>query len=182
MMNSSVDWNGQDPTLPGQDDFTQFFDANLGDTLQFDFQDFSPQHNQAGQLMHQNEGESMDTGMDGQLRPDTTMQEHMPAITTATSHPAIPAAPLAHGHSSTNSLVELDAQIRYLQHQRQQQQQRNIQEQQRNFYAQSRVVPPTPNSVEMRGGSAQFFSHSDPQQQAIYERFRMQVKEQEVSL
>lgn len=180
MMDSSVGWNGQDPTLSSHDDFQGFLD--LGDGLQFDFQDFNSQQNQAGQMMHQNEGDSMDTRMDGQPGQDTTMKEHMPSMTTATSHPTIPSTPIAHSHPSGDSLVELDAQIQYLQHQRQQQHQRQMQEQQRNFYAQSRMIPPTPNSVEMHGGSAQYYPQSDPQQQAMYERFRMQVKEQEVSL
>jgi hypothetical protein len=86
------------------------------------------------------------------------------------------------GDSSNESLSELDAQIQYLQHQRHQQQQRHIQEQQRNYYAQNRIIPPTPNSIEMHGNNSQFYSQSDTQQQqAIYDRFRMQVKEQEVS-
>jgi hypothetical protein len=185
MMDSSVGWNGQDPTLSGQNDFQQFLDMginDLGDSLQFDFQDFNNQHNQAGQIMHQNEGESMDTRMEGTGGQDTTMQEHMPAMTTATSHPSIPSTPIAHSHPSSDSLVELDAQIQYLQHQRQQQHQRHMQEQQRNFYAQNRMIPPTPNSVEMHGGNSQYYAQSDPQQQAMYERFRMQVKEQEVGL
>jgi hypothetical protein len=163
MMDSSAMWNSQDPTLsvPSQDDF-QFLDMginNLNDPLQFEYQDF--------------------TELQGQ---DTTMQEHMPSMTTASSQPSISGAPL-NGHPSHNdSLVELDAQIQYLQHQRHQQQQRQIQEQQRNYYAQNRMIPPTPNSVEMQGTTSQFYPQSDSQQQAVFERFRMQVKEQEVSL
>lgn len=163
MMDSSAAWNNQDPTLsvPSQDDFQQFLDMginNLGDTLQFDFQEFNQQHGQ-----------------------DTTMQEHMPSMTTSSNHATIPGTPI-NGHSSnSDSLVELDAQIQYLQHQRHQQQQRQIHEQQRNFYTQSRMIPPTPNSVEMHGATSQFYPQSDPQQQAMYERFRMQVKEQDVS-
>jgi hypothetical protein len=102
-------------------------------------------------------------------------------MTTATTHPTMHAAALAHSHPSNENLADLDAQIQYLQHQRQQQQQRQIQEQQRNFYAQSRMIPPTPNSTEMHGNNSQFYSQSDPQQQAIFERYRMQVKDQEVS-
>lgn len=181
MMDSSVGWNGQDPTLSSDNDFQQFLDMNLGDSLQFDFQDFNSQQNQAGQMMQQNEGETMDTRMDGSTGQDTTMQEHMPSMTTATSHPTIPSTPITHGHSSTDSLVELDAQIQYLQHQRQQHQ-RHMQEQQRNFYPRSRMIPPTPNSVEMHGGNPHFYAQSDPQQQAMYERFQMQAKEQEVGL
>lgn len=155
-------WNGQDPTLsvPSQDEF-QFLDMginNLNDALQFEYQDFNQPQGQ-----------------------DTTMQEHIPSMTTASSHPSISAAPL-NGHASHNdSLVELDAQIQYLQHQRHQQQQRQMHEQQQNYYAQNRMIPPTPNSIEMHGSTPQFYPQSDPQQQAIYERFRMQVKEQEMA-
>ena len=176
-MDSSSGWNGQDAS-----DFGGFLDLeinNLSDSLQFDFQDYSSQQNQSGQMMHQNESESMDTRMDGQGGNDVTMQEHIPSITSATSHPTIPAASIARSHPPNDSLVELDAQIQFLQHQRHA---RQMQEHQRNFYAQNRIIPPTPNSVEMHGGSTQYYSQSDPQQQAMYERYRMQVKDQEVSL
>jgi hypothetical protein len=187
MMDSSAVWNGQDPTLsvPSQDDFQQFLDMNLGESLQFDFQDFDPQQQpQTTQLISQEDGEGMDPRMDnGRVLAgqDTIMQEHMPAMTTATTHSTIHAAALTQSHSSSENLADLDAQIQYLQHQRQQQQQRQIQEQQRNFYAQSRMIPPTPNSIEMHGNNAQFYPQSDPQQQAMFERYRMQIKDQEVS-
>lgn len=160
-MDSSNMWASQDPTLsvPSQDDF-QFLDmglSNLGDSLQYDFQDY------------------------GQQNQDTTMQEQMPSMTTASNHATIPRVPVNRHSSNNESLVELDAQIQYLQHQRLQQQQRQMQEQQRNFYSQNRMIPPTPNSIEMHGATSQFYSQSDPQQQAIYERYRMQAKEQEVS-
>jgi hypothetical protein len=186
MMDSSTVWNGQDPTLSvsSQDDFQQFLDMNLGESLQFDFQDFNPQQAQTTQLTQREDGETMDTGMNsgGILAgQDTSMQEHMPSMTTASSHPTIHAAALAQTHSSNESLSELDAQIQYLQNQRHQQQQRQIQERQRNFYAQSGMIPPTPNSIEMHGNHTQFYPQSDPQLQAMFERYRMQVKEQEVS-
>jgi hypothetical protein len=186
MMDSSTVWNGQDPTLsvPSQDDFQQFLDMNLGESLHFDFQDFDPQQPQTTQLVHQEDGEGMDTRMDnGRVLAgqDTTMQEHMPAMTTATTHPTMHAAALAHSHPLNENLADLDAQIQYLQLQRQQQQQRQIQEQQRNFYTQNGMIPPTPNSMEMHGNNAQFYPQSDPQQQSSYERYRMQVKDQEVS-
>ncbi|KAH6671394.1 helix-loop-helix DNA-binding domain-containing protein [Halenospora varia] len=191
MMDSSGVWDNQDPTLsvPSQDDFDQFLDMG---TLQFDFQDFNAQQvQQAAQLMQQNDPSSMDqSGMDngGVMGHDTTMQEHMPSMTTAASHPSILGAPISHEHSSSESLVELDAQIQYLQQQRnqkqqqhqQQQQQRQMQEQQRNYYAQARMIPPTPNSMELHGAS-QFYTQSDPQQQAMFERYRMQMKDQEMA-
>ncbi|KAF4637694.1 hypothetical protein G7Y89_g366 [Cudoniella acicularis] len=193
MMDSSGGWDNQDPTLsvPSQDDFNQFLDMgmnNLSDTLQFDFQDFSAQQvQQAAQMMQRNDPDPMDqSGMDngGAIGHDTSMQEHMPSMTTASSHPAILGTAIGHSHSSDESLVELDAQIQYLQqqrNQRQQQQQRQMQEQQRNFYAQQRMIPPTPNSMELQGMPSQFYSQSDPQQQALFERFRMQMKDQEMA-
>ena len=184
-MDSSAVWNQQDPTLsvPSQDDFQQFLDMgmnNLGDALQFDFPDFNNAQPQAAQLMHRSDGE---TGMEENqpVRPDTTMQEAVPAITTATSHPGIHRTAISHAHRSNESLADIDAQIHYLHQQRAQQEQRQLQEQQRNYYAQNRMIPPTPNSMEMRG-SGHFYSQSDPQQQAMYERFQMHVKEQEVCL
>lgn len=184
-MDSSAVWSGQDPTLSiaSQDDFQQFLDMNLGESLQFDFQDFDPQQPQTSQLIHQEDGEGMGTRMEnGRILAgqDTTMQEHMPAMTTATAHPTMHTATLAHAHSLNDNLADLDAQIQYLQHQRQQQQQRQIQEQQRNFYTQDRMIPPTPNSIEMHGNDTQFYPRSDSQQQAIYESYRMQIKDQEV--
>lgn len=185
MMNTSSGWEGQDPTLSvAQDDFQQFLDMGingLGDGLQFDFQDFNQQ---GAQMMGQAGGDAMDTGIENGnsgMGQDTTMQEHMPAMTVATNHSSIHAPTLIQGHSSNERLSELDAQIQYLQHQRHEQQQRQLQEQQRNFYAQSRMIPPTPNSVEMHGGGPHYYSQPDTQQQAIFERFQMHVKEQEMA-
>ena len=134
---------------------------------QDDFQDFD---NQAGQIMLQNDTGPMDTRMDGNGGLGTSMLEQIAPIAT-TRRPQI------------DSLLALDAQIQYLQTARALQHARDLEDQQRNLFAQNRsIIPPTPNSVKMHGGNAQFYSQSDPQQQAMYERFRMQVKEQEVCL
>lgn len=177
-MDASVVWNGQDPTLsvPSQDDFQQFLDMEINNLSDFDFHDFNPE-----QGLH-DEGSAMDTGMGhgrGAMVHDTTMQEHLPAMTISASQPAAHGPALTHVRSSNESITDLDAQIQYLQHQRQQQQQRQIQEQQRNYYVQNQMVPPTPNSVELHG-NAHYYPPSDPQQQAMYERFQRQMKEQEV--
>lgn len=187
MMDASIAWTGHDPTLsmPSQDDFQQFLDMgnDLGD-LNFDFQDFNGQ--QGTQMMHQEGGDAMDmrvdTGRPGMGQHDTIMQEHIP-MTSAPNHHSIPGTPLTHRHSSNDSLSELDAQIQYLQQQRHHQQERQRQEQQqRNYFAQNRAIPPTPNSVELHcGNSQQFYPQSDPQRQAMYERYQMHAKEQEVS-
>lgn len=172
-----------DPTLSvsSHDDFQQFLDMgmnNLGDSLHFDFPDFNGQPGQGGQLMQQEDGERMESRMDGAhgaMSHDTPMQEHIPAMTTG-SHTTIP-GPTSNGQSSSGSIVEIDAQIQYLQQQRQQ---RQMQEQQK-YYARNGMIPPTPNSVELHGNNGQFYPQSDPQQQAMYERFRMQVKDQEMA-
>jgi hypothetical protein len=192
-MDSSVTWNGQDPNLSSasQDDFQQYLDlgmGNLSDSINFDFPYDGGQSN--GQILQQEDGEAMDTRMDTAMdvdggplgHKDTMMQGPMPPMTTASTHPTITGTILDHRQSSSNSLVELDAQIQFLQQQRQHQE-RQLQEQQhRNFYAsQNCMVPPTPNSVEMHGANNQFYPQSDPQQQAMYERYQMRMKEQEVS-
>lgn len=167
-----------------QDDF-QFLDmgmSNLGDGLNFDFPDFSVQEN--GQMLHHDGGEAMDTsGMEGEMNllnhKAGMMQPQMVPSTSAPGHSTIPSAPAEMPQDS--SIVELDAQIQYLQQQRHNQQQRRIQEQQRNFYVHQNMVPPTPNSAEMHG-NAQFYHQSgDSQQSAMYERFQLRLKENEVS-
>ncbi|TVY21337.1 Phosphorus acquisition-controlling protein [Lachnellula arida] len=187
-MESSNAWERQDPTLsvPSQDDFQQFLDIgmnDLSDSLQFDFPDYNHQHATQSQLMHQNGDEAMATGMENRVstRHDTTMQEHMPSMTAATSYATIQGGAISHTHSSDESLVELDAQIQYLQHQRLQQQQRQLHEQQRNFYSQNRMIPPTPNSMDLHGANARFYPQSDPQHQAMYDRYEMQAKQQEMA-
>lgn len=190
MMDASSPWNGQDQNLSSasHDDF-QFLDIgmnNLNDGLNFDFQDYNGQHN--GQMLHQEGGGGIDTRMDIDVgileHKDTVMRGQMPPMSTAPAHSSIAGPPLDRGHSSTDSLVELDAQIQYLQQQRQQHQQRQLQEQQQrnNYYAHNRMVPPTPNSIEMHSANNQFYSPTDPQQQALYERYQGRLKEQEVCI
>ena len=186
-MDSSAVWNGQDPTLsgPSHDDFQQFLDMginNLGDGLQFDFQDFNSQQGDGNQLMHHDGGAAMDTSMDGVRRTpgqDAIMHEHNPAMTTAPTHTSILGTANAHSIPSNESLVDLDAQIQYLQQQRHQQQQRQMQEIQQNFYAQGRI-PPTPNSMKMHSSASPFYAQSDPNKQAMFERFRAQPRSQDV--
>ncbi|CZS94739.1 related to transcription factor NUC-1 [Rhynchosporium graminicola] len=184
-MNTSTGWDGQDQTLStAQDDFQQFLDLGingLGDGLQFDFPEFNQQ---GAQIMVQTGGDNMDTAMGNGnqgMGQDTTMQEHMPAMTVASNHQSIHGPAIMKGHASNESLSELDAQIQYLQHQRHEQQQRQIQEQQRNFYAQSGMIPPTPNSLEMHGGGAHYYTQPDAQQQAMYDRYQRQMKENEMA-
>ncbi|THV44278.1 hypothetical protein BGAL_0683g00020 [Botrytis galanthina] len=181
-MDTSGVWDSQDPTLsvPSQDDFQQFLDLNMhnmADTLQFDF-NFNQQQSQSQQMLHQDGMNSMNTGMSGnhQMGHDGTMQEHMPSMTTASTHPAILGTPIVQPHTSTESLTDLDAQIQYLQQQKREHQLRQSQEQQRNFYAQSRIIPPTPNSIEMHGVNQHFYTPAE-HPPSVYEPYRLREQE-----
>ncbi|KAF7878988.1 hypothetical protein EAF04_000190 [Stromatinia cepivora] len=181
-MDTSGVWNTQDSSLsvPSQDDFQQFLDLNMHNMaggLQFDF-DFNQQQSQNQQMIHQDGMESMDTGMAGnhQVGLDGSMHEHMPSMTTASSHSAILGTPVVHPHTSTESLTHLDAQIRYLQQQKHEQQLRQSQEQQRNFYVQNRMIPPTPNSMEIHGANQHFYSQAE-QPPSVFEPYRLREQE-----
>lgn len=177
-MDPSAVWSGQDPTLSVPDDFQQYLDMNLGDGLQFDFQEYQqPQDTQ----MLQDHGSRMDMGMGNVVMggQETSMHENMPSVTSTSTYSTKPIT--AHGHPSTDSLVELDAQIQFLQNQRHQQQQRQIQDQQRNYYAQSHQIPQTPNSVELHSSAASYYRQPN-QQQAMFDHYQMQTKEQDVSI
>jgi len=191
MMDSSTHWDGHDPTLSSasQDDFQQFLDlsiSGMGDDVGFNFQDFAPP--QHGQIMRERDVDSMDTAMSNdnslmELQKHAMMHEHMPMAKTP-AHSTIVNAPIANHavDSSDNSLLQIDAQIQYLQLQRQQQQQRIAQEQHQNYFVQqNRIVPPTPNSIEMHSGERQYYGH-DPQQQTMYDTYQMRLREQEVRI
>lgn len=172
-------WNGNiDPNLSlPSSDFQQFLDLDM----QFDFQANFDTHN-ANHLMQQDNHDVMDTHMHdesgrmGQL--DTMMHEQIPT-TDVSSHSTVPTTPIVSGHMSTENLVELDAQIQYLQHQRKQAQERQMQEQQRNFFAQTNMIPPTPNSFEMHPNVGNYYTQAG--QQPIFDQYHLRLKEQEVS-
>lgn len=190
-MDSSTHWDGHDPTLSSasQDDFQQFLDlsiSGMGDDVGFNFQDFAPP--QHGQIMRERDADSMDTTMSNDnslmgLQKHAMMQEHMPMAKTP-GHSTIGNAPIANHavDSPDNSLMQIDAQIQYLQLQRQQQQQRIAQEQHQNYFVQqNRIVPPTPNSIEMHSGERQYYGH-DQQQRTMYDTYQMRLREQEVRI
>lgn len=189
-MDNPATWNGQDSTMSSapHDDFQQLLDMGMNsfnDGLNFDFPDYAGQNN--APLLPQESREAMDSRMDVDVgllgHKDAMMQGQMPPMTTVSNHATIAVRPLEHGHSSSESLAELEAQIQYLQQQRQQHQRRQLQEQQQrnNYYAHNRMIPPTPNSIEMHSANNQFYPQSDPQHQAMYERYQLRVKEQELA-
>lgn len=190
MMDTSNGWNGHDPTLSAnhQDDFHQFLDMgmnNLGDGMNFDFQDFANQHN--GQLVQQEHVDVMDTGMDGDMRlmspKDQLMQSQMPPMTSAADMSILASMPLM-GQTGDQSMEDLDAQIHFLQQRKQQQQQVRIEEHQRQQqhyqFGPAGIVPPTPTSLEMHSQNNQFYPPAGLQQQAMFDQYQLRLKEQEV--
>jgi hypothetical protein len=193
MMDSSG-WNpqGHQGLQPGpEDDFQQFLDigsmGNLADGLQFDFQDF--QNAGGPTLMSQAQREQMDTPMGGTDQPvvmqgsNSVVSNQITQMTTGASHPTIPTMmPTPLQAPSDPSILEIDAQIQYLQQQKLQHQQRQIHEQQTAAYfaSQRPGVPPTPQSLEMQANNHQFYSPDHvAQQHAVYDNRFQRLKEQQ---
>ncbi|KAK3362090.1 helix-loop-helix DNA-binding domain-containing protein [Lasiosphaeria ovina] len=171
MMDSSA-WNVSDhPMHPTtDDDFQQFLDmngmSNLADSLSYEFQDFqSP----AGAHLLQassSRDHHLDTPMSGTDTPillsraDSALQHQVPAITTSASFQTIPATMMPPPTPSEAIVDSIDAQIQFLQQQKLQHQQRQIEEQQAAFFVrhQNRMVPPTPQSMDLQARTNQFFS------------------------
>ncbi|KAF2963435.1 hypothetical protein GQX73_g10128 [Xylaria multiplex] len=158
-------WNGQDQNMSstGDDDFQQFFDigmSNMSDSIQFDFQAFNAQNGPS--MIQQSHRDSVDTPMsDANMAPIAAQnnmgpQSQVSAMTSAPSHPAVLSQILPHQQTPNDTISEIDAQIQFLQHQKLQEQQRQLevqqrrlQEQQAALYAQQQqqqrnIVPPYP--------------------------------------
>lgn len=187
MMNSQG-WNSPGHGLhpAPEDDFQQFLDmnsiGNLGDGLQFDFQDYQNTNGHqpimGGAPPPRETIDTPMTGTDGQVllsQMDPAMHAQMP-MSTATSHPSITSTMLPPSHSPGDAISEIDAQIQYLQQQKLQQQQRQLEEQQAAYYVrQNRMVPPTPQSLEIQAGNNQFYvppDHTPHQHGAMYESYQ----------
>ncbi|KAK8050639.1 hypothetical protein PG994_012369 [Apiospora phragmitis] len=157
-------------TPTGEDDFQQFLElggmSNMGDGLQFDFQDFNSATNPPSMMHpHQGQHDHMDTAMSGTEAAGIIASSSMPMptqmipTTSESIVPTVPSQMLGSQHpNSGDALSDLDAQIQFLQHQRMQEQHRQLQEQniqfeeqQINFFAQQQrnMIPPTPQSLEM---------------------------------
>lgn len=192
MMGSSA-WNGQEHHgLPqgSDEDFQQFLDMNsmnLPDSMPFDFSEFQTAN--GAHMLQSQPREHLDTPMSGTDTPGLlSRSEHGPhgqmhAVTTGPSHPTIPSSTMVSSSTASDAIVEIDAQIQFLQQQRLQEQQRQLEEQNAAFYArQSRMVPPTPQSLEIPSAN-QFYASQEQQsqQQAIFERFQHLKEQQDVS-
>lgn len=155
------------------------------------------------QQQQQQQQQHMDTPMSGTEIPglmssvnlqQSTMHSHlgqMPSL--ASSGPATasivivsqPPPPVT-SHSPptpSDAINDIDAKIQFLQHQRMQQQQRQLEEQQVAFFAQqSRMIPPTPQSLEIQAGNSYYTAPDRTPQQGMYERYqRMGDQQQDMS-
>ncbi|KAK7941240.1 helix-loop-helix DNA-binding domain-containing protein [Apiospora aurea] len=186
-------WNGQDHSMTptGEDDFQQFFElggmSNMGDGLQFDFQDFNPTTNPPMIHPHQGHHDHRDTAMSGTEAAGIIASSSMPMptqmipTTSESIVPNVPSQMLGSQHpNSGDALSDLDAQIQFLQHQRMQEQHRQLQEQniqfeeqQINFFAQQQrnMIPPTPQSLEMHP-SNHFYTQQQRSQQQQQQQHR----------
>lgn len=127
--------------------------------------------------LQQNGAEAMDTSMEGAAGMLGLEQEHMqqqqqPRPMDQRNH----ATPVNGFHGSTESFPDLAMQHDLFDQQQQQQQQLHMQNQ--RYHGQN-VVPPTPNSLEMHGGHAQYYrTPADHQQLHMYDHYRRNQKDQ----
>lgn len=163
-MNATPTWS---PMVSApEDDFANFLD--FGD-INFSAFDVIPQDD--AELQQQNGAGPMDTSMEGNAGmlglEDGQMQHQMG------QHGA---APSINGfQDSTEPFPDLALQSELFE-QRQQQQQMNLQSQR---YHAHNAVPPTPNSMEMHGGHAQYYrTPTDHQQLHMYDHYRRNQKDQ----
>ncbi|KAL2757137.1 hypothetical protein ACRALDRAFT_2027028 [Sodiomyces alcalophilus JCM 7366] len=189
MMDSAA-WNTQGQPLPAShdDEFPQFLDmgdmGGLDESLQFDFQDFQPGH--ASSIMPQNPREQLDTPMGGSTDTpmvmsgsgNTPAQSQLITMTSAASHPSMPAHMMHHPPTPNDAISQLDAQIQFLQQQQRQMQEQQAQQQAAYYGRQSSAqVPPTPQSLEMPSNGSHFYP-GNQRQQNIFDTRYQHMKEQ----
>ena len=166
-MNPTPHWSPMvSGSVPEDDDFANFLDFTDLGFGGYDAVDL--QQNGAG---------AMDTSMEGAAGILGLEQEHMqqqqpppPPTMDQRNH----ATPMNGFHGSTESFPDLAMpQDLFDEQQQQQPDMQNLQYQAQN------VVPPTPNSLEMHGGHAQYYRTSvDHQQLHMYDRYRRSQKDQ----
>lgn len=144
-------------SAPPDDEFANFLDFT---DLSFDAYD--------AVALQQNEAGTMDTSMEdatGMLGLEPGNMEQQPPMDQT---------PMNGFHGSTDSFPDLAMQQDLFDPQ--QQQQLHIQNQR---YHNQIVVPPTPNSLEMHGGHAQYYhTPADHQQLQMYDHYRRNQKDQ----
>lgn len=150
------------------DEFNQFLDMSGMNNMQFDFQNFQG-GNQPGDAIMSNSPISNMIA-----RTDSMAEQSSAAIamTTAQTHQGMTATHIMAPGAPGEAISNIDAQIQYLQQQKFQQQQRQMHEQQQAaFFSNSNsAVPPTPQSLEMAAGNAQFYSPVEQRDRNGYDR------------
>ncbi|KAI0013442.1 helix-loop-helix DNA-binding domain-containing protein [Xylariaceae sp. FL0662B] len=189
-------WNGRDQTVSsnGEDEF-HFIDmggmSNMEDALHFDFQGFNATN--PASMMHQAHHDTMDTPMtNSNISPipstaDMGVRNQISSMTTAPNHPTIPSQMMSPHNTSNDavSISEIDAQIEFLQHQRLQQQQRQLEEHQQRFqfFAQQHgsIVPPTPQSIDMQAATQFFAQHNQAHSSGMFDGYQPLKDQQEMA-
>lgn len=148
-----------------EDDFASFLD--FGD-INFSAFDGIPEPD--ADLQQQHGAGAMDTSMEG---PTGILGlEHGQMLHQIGQHSAAPA--LSGFQSSSEPFPDLALQSELFEHQQRQQ----IHMQNQRYHAQH-AVPPTPNSLEMHGGHAQYYrAATDHQQIHMYDHYRRSHKDQ----
>ena len=192
-MDAGASWGGQggnNQESPGAQvhvDFQQYLDLGmpgLGDES-FGYEDFNAQSHQENERMVRQDG--MDLGGGNHMahlgQKQGMMQRQQMVAQGSQQHQSSPNGQQTEVQGSNlgrnNSINELDAQIQYLQAQRQQQQQRLALEQQQNYYVHqnTRIIPPTPNSMEMHARDRQQYGQGhDMQQGFMYDGTQVQMR------
>ena len=157
------------PIVSGpEDEFANFLDFTDLAFAGYDGIDLQP--NGAGAMDTSMEGAATMLGLDhGQMQ---LQQEQPPLPMDQQNH----ATPMNGFHASTEPFSDLAMQQDILDQQQQQQQQLHMQNQR---YRGPNVVPPTPSSMEMHGGHAQYYpTAADHQQIHMYDHYRRNQKDQ----
>jgi hypothetical protein len=187
----SSDWAVADHSVhpPAEDDFQQYLDmngmGNIGDGIHYNFQDF--QSSAGSQLLQTHARDQLDIPMSGTDAPIllspavTAMQHQMPTITSSGPYQTVPATMMPPPSPNEAIVDDIEAQIRFLQQQKLRHQQRQLEEQQVAFFTrqQSRMVPPTPQSLELQPNANHYYAsqsgaaeQQQQQQHAIEYRYQ----------
>ena len=152
-----------------EDDFTNFLD--LGN-FQLDFPAFDPAaHGEA--RVHHDDGHDVDTSMDDAGDVNGRKETHAPQtqqeqgrVRHSSSAPM-----MQHVQTPADAMMEMNMQAQLLHRQQQRMREQGFQR--------PSIIPPTPNSIEMHGGTANFYQQLDAQSQALMERYQ-RIKEDQV--
>lgn len=147
-----------------EDDFQQFLDmnsmGNMNDGINYNFQGF--QSSATSQL------DLPMSGTDAPMLMSPAMPHQMSLMTSGAPYQSLPVTMMPPPSPSEALVDNIDAQIQFLQQQKLRHQQRHLEEQQAAFFIrqQSRIVPPTPRSLELQPGTNQYYAqHNGAEQQ-----------------